>query len=132
MLISPLSGRISPSSISRLVVLPAPLGPSRPKTSPLATERSSPRTACTSLKLFSSPLASMAHSPIESPLVELQQQSLQIGAFGQGRMQRMIRARAGGAQDAARTVRIGQAVADFLGEILRAHVMRAGGTSRKP
>ena len=37
----------SPSRISMVVVLPAPLGPSRPKHSPRSTSRSSPRTAST-------------------------------------------------------------------------------------
>ncbi len=34
--------------ISRVVVLPAPLGPSIPKTSPFCTEKLSPSTATTS------------------------------------------------------------------------------------
>ena len=40
---SPLVGRMRPTSIRRLVVLPAPLGPSIPHTSPCSTtnERSS-------------------------------------------------------------------------------------------
>src|SRR4051812_8603636 len=45
---SPESGSVSPSQISIVVVLPAPLGPSNPKHSPLATVRSSPSTATTS------------------------------------------------------------------------------------
>src|SRR5580704_5489286 len=42
----PLRGR-KPSRISTVVVLPAPLGPSRPKTSPVWISKSSPRTAST-------------------------------------------------------------------------------------
>ena len=45
--ISPASGRVSPSIISSVVVLPAPFGPRRPKTSPEATVRSTPATAST-------------------------------------------------------------------------------------
>src|SRR6266576_3522274 len=47
---SPLSGRMRPSRISMVVVLPAPLGPSRPKHSPAPTARSNPLTATTSPK----------------------------------------------------------------------------------
>ena len=41
-------GLFSPSSISMVVVLPAPLGPSRPKTSPGRTSKVTPSTARTS------------------------------------------------------------------------------------
>ena len=44
----PASGVVSPSSISTVVVLPAPLGPSSPKHSPGHTSRSRPSTASTS------------------------------------------------------------------------------------
>src|SRR3979411_3336097 len=44
----PASGEISPSQISIVVVLPAPLGPSRPKHSPRSTLRLRPFTATTS------------------------------------------------------------------------------------
>src|SRR4051795_13384801 len=44
----PPSGGRSPSRISTVVVLPAPLGPSRPKTSPGITSKSMPSTARTS------------------------------------------------------------------------------------
>jgi hypothetical protein len=44
----PASGEDRPSSMSIVVDLPAPLGPRRATVSPAATERSTPRTACTS------------------------------------------------------------------------------------
>src|SRR6185437_5131899 len=44
---SPLSATVSPSQISIVVVLPAPLGPSRPKHSPDCTSRSIESTAMT-------------------------------------------------------------------------------------
>ena len=43
----PESGARRPSSISTVVVLPAPFGPSSPKTSPGATSKETPSTACT-------------------------------------------------------------------------------------
>ena len=46
---SPESAAVSPSQISMVVVLPAPLGPSRPKHSPGRTSSSRPSTATTSL-----------------------------------------------------------------------------------
>src|SRR6266446_6941611 len=49
---SPESASVSPSQISMVVVLPAPLGPSRPKHSPLRTSRLRPSTATTSLYAF--------------------------------------------------------------------------------
>ena len=45
--ISPAVGSSRPSSISMVVVLPAPLGPSTPKHSPFSTAKSMPRTAST-------------------------------------------------------------------------------------
>src|SRR6266540_2671522 len=45
---SPLSALRSPSMISRVVVLPAPLGPRMPKNSPDSTSNERPSTACTS------------------------------------------------------------------------------------
>src|SRR5688572_25730954 len=45
---SPESRRVRPSQISIVVVLPAPLGPKRPKHSPASTVRSRPFTATTS------------------------------------------------------------------------------------
>ena len=56
--ISPWSGVIAPSSMSSVVVLPAPLGPSNPTRSPACTVRSTPSTACTSLNRLRSPRAS--------------------------------------------------------------------------
>ena len=47
MVASPPSGSISVASIRSVVVLPAPLGPRKPKISPSATSRSTPRTAST-------------------------------------------------------------------------------------
>src|SRR5271165_5751130 len=44
---SPEVGRMSPSRISTVVVLPAPLGPKRPKHSPTSISRSMPSTART-------------------------------------------------------------------------------------
>ena len=44
----PLSGTRRPSRISTVVVLPAPLGPSIPKTSPRVTSNETPSTAWTS------------------------------------------------------------------------------------
>src|SRR3954447_14448655 len=43
---SPASGRTSPSSILMTLVLPAPLGPSSPSTSPRATVNETSSTAC--------------------------------------------------------------------------------------
>src|SRR5438874_1424124 len=45
---------VSPSRISTVVVLPAPLGPSRPKHSPRGTSRSRPSTATSSPYFFTS------------------------------------------------------------------------------
>src|SRR5258708_6827577 len=47
-----------------VVVLPAPLGPRKPNTSPGATSNSTPRTASISPKLLASPLTSIAASDI--------------------------------------------------------------------
>jgi hypothetical protein len=41
-----------PSSISTVVVLPAPLGPSKPKQQPVGIARSTPSTALTAVKVF--------------------------------------------------------------------------------
>src|SRR6266849_4377157 len=49
---SPESAAVSPSQISIVVVLPAPLGPSRPKHSPVRTSSSRSSTATTSLYSF--------------------------------------------------------------------------------
>src|SRR5690606_7699834 len=51
---TPASGVVRPSRISIVVVLPAPLGPSRPRHSPWWTSRSSPSTATTSSKRLTS------------------------------------------------------------------------------
>src|SRR2546427_1446884 len=56
---SPRSGGVSPSRISMVVVLPAPLGPSSPKHSRALTVRSSPATATTSAYRFTSPAQRM-------------------------------------------------------------------------
>src|SRR5208282_6065945 len=47
----PAPGLISPASIRRVVVFPAPFGPSNPTTSPPATEKSTASTAVTVPKL---------------------------------------------------------------------------------
>src|ERR1700679_992300 len=54
----PLSGRVSPSQISMVVVFPAPFGPKRPKHSPRVTSRSRPSTATTSAKDLRRPRSS--------------------------------------------------------------------------
>jgi hypothetical protein len=59
-LTSPASRLRYPSRISTIVVLPAPLGPSRPKTSPLSTLKSTPRTASTAPYALRSPLTVIA------------------------------------------------------------------------
>src|SRR5205814_4936970 len=46
----PRSARVSPATIEISVVLPAPLGPSKPKNSPSSTTRSTPASACTAPK----------------------------------------------------------------------------------
>ena len=46
--IDPASGRVRPSIISSVVVLPAPFGPRMPNVSPRATAKLTPLTACTS------------------------------------------------------------------------------------
>src|SRR5579863_814730 len=56
---APPSGLVSPMSMSMVVVLPAPLGPSRATVEPRRSVRSSPRTARTAPKDFVSPLATM-------------------------------------------------------------------------
>src|SRR5207248_2377910 len=43
-----------------VVVLPAPLGPRKPNTSPVATSKSTPRTASISSKRLTSPLTAIA------------------------------------------------------------------------
>src|SRR3954447_25285706 len=67
MLASPSSIGSSVASIFSVVVLPAPLGPRTPKTSPRRTERSMPSTARWSPKVFTSPCASTARAPEASP-----------------------------------------------------------------
>ena len=47
---APASGRSSPTAIDSVVVLPAPLGPSRPKNEPAGTSRSTPATATLSVE----------------------------------------------------------------------------------
>src|SRR5438034_6494843 len=53
----PTSGVIAPSSISSVVVLPAPLGPSSPTVSPARNVRLTSLTASTPRKRFTSPSA---------------------------------------------------------------------------
>src|SRR5262245_6170944 len=56
----PLSGNNSVVRILTAVVLPAPLGPSKPKTVPVATSRSMPRNASTEPKFLTSPSTTIA------------------------------------------------------------------------
>src|ERR687893_692685 len=58
--LSILVGEERPTRILRAVVLPAPLGPRKPKTLPGGTSRSRPRRACTRPKSFVRPRASIA------------------------------------------------------------------------
>src|SRR4029450_4790608 len=51
----PASARSSPSRTRRVVVLPAPLGPRKPCTSPVRTSRSRPSRARVGPKVFTSP-----------------------------------------------------------------------------
>ena len=53
-------GRASVQSMLIVVVLPAPLGPRKPKTSPRATSKLTPRTASISPKDFCRPETSIA------------------------------------------------------------------------
>src|SRR5205814_411965 len=71
----PSSGRDRPSSIRAVVVLPAPVGPTSPKTSPGATASSRPSTTRRPPSTFAGPLASSAGgaaraaSPLEAGCV---------------------------------------------------------------
>src|SRR5436305_5393315 len=56
----PAVGVVSVQSMLIVVVLPAPLGPRKPNTSPGATSKLTPRTACTSPKSLTSSLTSIA------------------------------------------------------------------------
>jgi len=56
----PLSGFITPVSILMVVVLPAPVGPKKPKSSPFFTSKLMLLTASNSLKCFVKLLTSMA------------------------------------------------------------------------
>src|SRR3954471_19788271 len=58
----PPSGRASVVSMRTTVVLPAPLGPSRPRTRPSGTSNDTPFTASTVPKHFTSPSATIAGS----------------------------------------------------------------------
>ena len=59
----PAVGRSRVVSIRRVVVLPAPLGPRKPTTSPSSTSRSTPLTACTSLAFLPFPVWKVCTSP---------------------------------------------------------------------
>src|SRR6478735_7424662 len=63
----PASGRSRPVTIERVVVLPAPLGPTRPKNDPRGTSRSTPLTAMTSPKRLPSPRMAMAGPSVGPP-----------------------------------------------------------------
>ena len=59
----PAVGRSSVVSIRSVVVLPAPLGPRKPTTSPSSTLRSTPSTARTSVAFFPRPVWNVCTSP---------------------------------------------------------------------
>src|ERR687897_543393 len=56
----PPEGRNAPTRPLMIVVLPAPLGPTRPKTSPRPTDRSTPRSASSRPYFLTNPETSMA------------------------------------------------------------------------
>jgi hypothetical protein len=56
----PAVGRMRPSSILIVVVLPAPFGPTNPQTEPAGMARSTPSTAVRSPKRFVSPAVDTA------------------------------------------------------------------------
>src|SRR5947209_10699001 len=56
----PEEGFASVHSMLIVVVLPAPFGPRKPNTSPAATSKSTPRTACTSPKDLARPRTAIA------------------------------------------------------------------------
>src|SRR5690606_7278729 len=58
--ISPASGTVSPSSISIVVVLPAPFGPRSARQVPRTSRRSRPSTAVSEPNRFTSPVARTA------------------------------------------------------------------------
>src|SRR5262249_13588412 len=62
----PPSGTMRVDSIRRVVVLPAPFGPRKPKISPPATDRSMPRTASTVRALRPDPTVKDLRSPVVS------------------------------------------------------------------
>jgi hypothetical protein len=59
-----MSGRSRPVIMDRDVVFPAPFGPTRPDSDPLATSRSIPATASLLPKLLRSPRTEIAGSAI--------------------------------------------------------------------
>ena len=63
----PLVGRVSVVIIRTVVVLPAPLGPSSPRTVPCGTEKLTPSTATLSSKCFTRLSASMAGGEVTVP-----------------------------------------------------------------
>ena len=66
---APASGLVKPATISKTVVLPAPLGPMIPRISPSCTCRSTPRTACTPPKDLVSPRVSSTTAPVRGRMV---------------------------------------------------------------
>ena len=58
----PTVGLASVQSMLIVVVLPAPLGPRKPNTSPVATSKSTPRTAWTSSKFLTRPWTAIART----------------------------------------------------------------------
>jgi hypothetical protein len=65
----PRVGFISVQSMLIVVDLPAPLGPRNPNTSPVATSKSTPRTASTSSKDLTRPFTAMAGGGACPPFV---------------------------------------------------------------
>ena len=65
----PASGRSKPTAMDRVVVLPAPLGPSRPKNEPAGTSRSTPATAIFASNRLVRPRSESASRSITRPTV---------------------------------------------------------------
>src|SRR4051812_30608365 len=63
---APSSGRVSPSIISSVVVLPAPFGPRIPNVSPASTSKETPATASTVPKRFFTSATRIASTDAEA------------------------------------------------------------------
>ena len=77
------------------------------------------------------PEEQVLHCYIFPPSIQLQDQNLEVGGFGQMRMYRMVRSGTCLAQDAAPARRRGQAAGHLLGEGRRFHLMGAGRQQKK-